>query len=376
MTTQGLLAAGALALACGGVAAQSTVVGPIKRLDDTGVAKCVVDGVYTRECADTGQDGEFGRDANARSSTDGRAGFRFTRVCSSGEDEGTGSCPVAPVVGTGHDDWACTRDRVTGLLWEIKQSDGSIRDQHELVSMANWGWGFTTVTELRAAMNGASVCGSTAWDAATLTEMLSLLDFGITGTVKIDVHFFPNTPTNHGYGVPYPRNEPDEGNYAGVNFIRGTGDGAYPGDGTYVRLVTRPQQFTGARYAISADGAQAVDRWTRLVWQRCPVGMHYAAGKCVGEPARLTWDAALAAANAQPGWRLPNIKELVSLASLDDGKLDGHAFLGLTSAALWSSTPFAGGIGSAWEATFDGYGTGWYPVGTDTINAAFLVRDR
>ena len=374
MAMQGFLVAGALALA-GGAAAAQDVVGPIKRLDDTGMAKCAVGGAYVRACTGTGQDGESGRDANARSSTDGRAGFRFTRICASGQAEGTGTCPVAPQVGTGPDQWACTRDDVTGLLWEIKQADGSIRDQDELISMANWGWGFTTVTELRTLMNGDAVCGSTAWDAATLTEMMSLLDFGIVGNVKIDTHFFPNTPTKYGYGVPYPRTEPDEGNYAGVNFIRATGDGAYPGDGTYVRLVTRPPQFAGERYVISADGERAVDRWTRLVWQRCPVGTNYASGRCIGEPARLGWDAALAAANAQPGWRLPNVKELVSLASLDDGKLDRHAFLGATSAVLWSSTPFAGGVGSAWEASFDSYGTGWYPVGTDTLNAVLLVRD-
>lgn len=214
------------------------------------------------------------------------------------------------------------------------------------------------------------------WDTATLTEMMSLLDLGITGTVKIDTHFFPNTPTNYGYAVPYPRNEPDEGNYAGVNFIRGTGDGAYPGDGTYVRLVTRPSQTAAARYAVSADQAHVTDRWTRLVWQRCPVGTTYARGKCAGEAAHLTWDQALAAANAQPGWRLPNVKELVSLNTLDDGELDGTAFLGVRSAVLWSSTPFAGGAGSAWQVTFDGYGTGWFPLATSTLGAAFLVRDR
>lgn len=137
MAMQGLLVAGALALA-GGAAAAANVVGPIKRLDDTGMAKCVVAGAFTRDCADTGQDGASGRDANARSSADGRAGFRFTRVCASGEDEGTGNCPVAPAVGTGPDQWACTRDQVTGLLWEIKQDDGSIRDQHMTISMQNW----------------------------------------------------------------------------------------------------------------------------------------------------------------------------------------------------------------------------------------------
>jgi len=374
-TLTAMCTAAAFALTAGGAAA-ADVVGPLKRLDDTGMAACVVDGAFARACAGTGQDGEYGRDARGHSSGNGRAGFSFVRVCGSGEEEGSGTCPAHPAVGTGPDQWACTRDLVTGLLWEIKQADGSLRDQDMLISMQNWGWGFPTVTELRTLMNGAAVCGSTRWDAPTLTELLSLVDYARAGQTKIDLHYFPNTPTRHGYGVPYPRQAPDEGNYVGVNFITGTGDGGYPGDGSSVRLVTRPGQTAAARYADGVDPADVVDRWTRLEWQRCPLGMAWTPAACTGTPAPLTWPEALAAANDHPGWRLPNVKELASLTTLDDGLLDAGAFVGNRTGAFWSSTPFVGDAAQAWHVEFaDGYAMSWYPLPAERRFIVLLVRD-
>ena len=371
------VAAVLVALATAASADAADVVGPIQRMDDTGMARCAVDGAFSSACAGTGQDGESGRDANAHERTDGRAGFRYVRVCGSGQDAGAGTCPAAPQVGTGPDDWACTRDVVTGLLWELKQQDGSIRDRFTLVSMANWGWGFATATELRTTLDAVAACGSTSWDTPTMTELLSLVDFGIATGTRIDQRFFPNTPVHYEYAVPYPRLTPDEGNYYGIAFGSGTRAGAYPGDGTYVRLVTRPSLAGGPRYAVGADPAVVSDRWTNLVWRRCRLGTNYVDGACVGDPKRMTWATALEAANGTPGWRLPNVKELASLTTLDDGQMDGTAFLGVRDGRFWSSTPDARGAGAAWRVQFDDYGAlTWGPAAVDDRAMVYLVRDR
>lgn len=72
-----------------------------------------------------GQDAHFGRDVLAAAGLllkagGGEAGFDFTRVCNSGELAGEDSCPADPVRGLGQNEWGCTLDNHTGLMWELK----------------------------------------------------------------------------------------------------------------------------------------------------------------------------------------------------------------------------------------------------------------
>ncbi len=107
------------------------------------------------------------------------------------------------------------------------------------------------------------------------------------------------------------------------------------------------------RFAV--NGSEVTDRQTGLVWARCSVGLSWNGTTCVGAFAFLTHEAALATAQAQTGWRLPNIKELVSLT--DDGcadpALDASVFPNGMNRYYWSSSPST--IGSAWAVSF-GYG--------------------
>jgi hypothetical protein len=87
---------------------------------------------------------------------------------------------------------------------------------------------------------------------------------------------------------------------------------------------------------VVSDGA-VQDRRTRLTWTRDanPFGR------------RLTWEAALAAVDtlnasspAEHPWRLPNIRELESLLTIDTHSPalpDSHPFVGVQD-AYWSST--------------------------------------
>ena len=106
------------------------------KLNDTGItnmqcyqAASAVLGTCTATAAtalNAAQDGMVGRDVTVADSSDGKLGFSFTKVCNSGELAGTGTCQTSPtglVLGNLADNWGCTQDNVTGLMWEIKTND-------------------------------------------------------------------------------------------------------------------------------------------------------------------------------------------------------------------------------------------------------------
>lgn len=160
-------------------------------LNDTGMAQCYDgSGLVVCSAANTGdsatyprQDGRFGRDAAARAGAQpktggGAAGFDFTRVCMSGQLAGQGTCPANPIQGTGANEWACTKDNVTNLIWSLESGYG------------NW---FYAITTYPAAMNVTSRCGSnTGWRAPTTRELLSIIHNGVPSPA-IDVSYFPAT---------------------------------------------------------------------------------------------------------------------------------------------------------------------------------------
>ena len=85
------------------------------------------------------------------------------------------------------------------------------------------------------------------------------------------------------------------------------------------------------------------DAKTNLEWQK-------------GHSGRMNWNAALAYAKGLGGdWRLPTVKELVSLI---DWSKKGPAsdFPGMNSDMYWSSSSYAGGSSLAWSVFFnDGF---------------------
>lgn len=161
------------------------------------------------------QDARYGRDAAAvqhalqkkGGSAGTRAGrpngFDFTKVSNTGailsEDAELGSDP---------DDWACTLDNTTGLMWEIKVAEPA--HLRYMGHTYTWHRGGRTAGELadggvchangRCDTDGylidvhkVGMCGHYDWRLPTPLELASIVDRGRNGPA-IDPVYFPNTP--------------------------------------------------------------------------------------------------------------------------------------------------------------------------------------
>lgn len=223
-------------------------------LPDTGQDIC-----YTDTAADTvpasnvasvasetgthpGQDCRFGRDAAAAGSAlpkigAGAKGFDYTKISNFGAELASTAAQ-----GGGANDWACTRDNITGLTWEVKTATamdlrylGHTYTWYDSNPATNGGNSGTTgvnscgatlpgslcnTEAYVAAVNAYAVCNYIDWRMPTIRELFTLVDEG-NSTVGVDPSHFPDmgTPSNFWTGSSYA-----EGNDLAwmVNFHSGT----------------------------------------------------------------------------------------------------------------------------------------------------------
>lgn len=105
------------------------------------------------------------------------------------------------------------------------------------------------------------------------------------------------------------------------------------------------------RFSFSSDGTEVKDAKTGLTWRRCSEGLTYQDNRCNGVALELSHEQALARAQSQPGWRLPDIKELISLvdwAAASEPAIDKLAFPGTPVGWFWASTPVLALPDHAW----------------------------
>ena len=120
--------------------------------------------------------------------------------------------------------------------------------------------------------------------------------------------------------------------------------------------------WADAPFTVSADGTEVTDGRTGLVWRRCAEGMTVTGGSCTGTASSFTHELALTrardqATNTGVAWRLPNVKELVSIVDRSKGgpAIDTVAFPATPATTgnwFWSSSPYVGDIGYAWSVNF------------------------
>ncbi|MBS0448268.1 MAG: DUF1566 domain-containing protein [Proteobacteria bacterium] len=357
------------------------------RLADTGVDFCSDGQSQVIACGSTGQDAESGLDVTRPGDANGRLGLRYTRLCNSGEPAGQGHCPAAPAAGNARDEWGCTRDEVTGLVWETKTSDGGRRDGTRGYTYYTPGYdpegqygGPHDATGYVHAVNALGLCGQHDWRLPTPAELLTIVDMGITTLPTVDPRFLPNTAANLYWadGTVFRNPFADELAW-GADFAFGSGaiSAQFRSDQRPVRLVHGAP--VAQRFRALPDDPQEVRDALGLVWRRCVEGMTFDGTTCTGTPLALGWTDALAhvqqeAAAAGIAWRLPNAKELGSLLDhTRPGHIDPRAFPGQPADAQWTSSPiptyllprcvfFPDGVTSICNAT--------------TMLAMRLVRDR
>ena len=107
-----------------------------------------------------------------------------------------------------------------------------------------------------------------------------------------------------------------------------------------------PLAVTAQPYMISSDGNEVADQKTGLIWLRCAEGMVYNGRTCTGTASTFTHETAVQyaanyASKAGIAWRLPNIKELASIAdkSRTNPAIDPAAFPATPASKFWSASP-------------------------------------
>ncbi|GGF82779.1 Lcl C-terminal domain-containing protein [Alteromonas lipolytica] len=179
---------------------------PVRVLNDTGMTQQATNSSLsaTQQNGWPGQDGQRGADALAASGQldkagRGEAGFDFTKLNANGDEEDVDA-----------DQFSCVRDNVTGLVWEVKTTDGGLQDLDHRYSWyaaednggaegtLNGTGTVCTLTNCNTAayieaINTAGLCGFYDWRLPDHQELMSLVHFGRSGLPRLDVHYFPNT---------------------------------------------------------------------------------------------------------------------------------------------------------------------------------------
>ena len=287
------------------------------RLNDTGINGAInSDGTRSTGCSSnlTGlQDCNIGRDADqdTNSSTDGHLGFNFTKLDSSGNELSASATS-----------WECVRDNVTGLVWEKSSTSVSFASP-------------PTIDD------GFEKCGLTKWRYPRLGELISILNYGRDSGAMVDTDYFSNLSDSSTYysSTAYS----DNSETYGLSFFNGSTSTFLPDSNDYNYLLVTdafnssylPDSWSESRYIISADGSEVSDIHTNLIWQRCVVGQVWDGSTCSGSADQLDLSNVLNAGDDE--WRLPNVKELSSLAALDGGKrLNSTVFPDHIEAYHWS----------------------------------------
>jgi hypothetical protein len=179
----------------------------------------------------------------------------YTKISNSGA-----VLPDTATLGSGANDWACTKDNKTGLIWEVKTDDGGLRDKDWYYtwykpSGDNGGnIGYTDVDTryyiincstkdncntdaFTNAVNAKGLCGKKDWRMPTIDELKGLLtiDRPTNELLSIDANYFPNTNYWYWSSSPYA----DDSRGAWVVYFYDGGYSSYAGkyNEVFVRLV-------------------------------------------------------------------------------------------------------------------------------------------
>ncbi len=171
------------------------------------------------------------------------AGFSFTKLDNN-------AVALADQSQTNH---VCVKDKITGLIWEVKQTTGTRSN----TTRYRWG-GLTAIGRNHASKEGtyyddwnvlinyandtdnanttdSALCGFTDWRVPDSEELRSIAHLGKSNPA-IDQNYFPNTKINDGYWSSSPIAN-NSHNAWRLNFNRGHDSGNIRSNYDYMRLV-------------------------------------------------------------------------------------------------------------------------------------------
>jgi hypothetical protein len=219
-------------------------------------------------------------------------------------------------------------DNNTGLMWQ-QQDDGATYNWYQASGESHWTLNRDSAINVCRDLNLPEDSPYDDWRLPTNKELLSIVNYFLPNTnpnPAIDTEYFPNTKSNSYWSVTHTT----PGSWY-VNFYNGHTDSWFDDTAYYVRCVRGAENIQG--FTNNNDGT-VTDNSTGLMWEQ-------------GEPGQKTWSDALYYCNNQTlanktDWRLPNIKELQSLASYVGGSpaIDTNYFPGAHSSYYWSSTTY------------------------------------
>lgn len=239
--------------------------------------------------------------------------------------------PEAYVV---HDDGTVTDD-LTGLMWQEAPQHGAY----------TWAEADSYCTSLTLATYGD-------WRLPTFIELVSILDYSQIRPA-ISPTAFPGTPW-----IDLWSSTPFAGDaFSAREVYFSTGDTGHDGVSATndVRCARGPagtasQAIPPTRYTIGSGIVHDIK--TGLTWQQSASAQTFAWADAKGYCANL-------GASAAVGWRLPTVKELLTIVDVTDATvptIDCAVFPDAPAGDLWSATPLAGSSSVAWAVSFyDGH---------------------
>ncbi|MCI5194522.1 MAG: DUF1566 domain-containing protein [Candidatus Electrothrix sp. AU1_5] len=164
------------------------------------------------------QDCSHGRDTTHNDDSDGHAGFSYTKLDSNGVPLANQNADYATTP------WACVRDNVTGLIWEVKTDDGGLHDKDDTYIWYNtdpatnggadgyanadndedicYGYNsgdsstFCNTEAYVNRVNAAGWCGASDWRMPTRKELEGIVAYD-RYSPTIDTDYFSNAVSSH-----------------------------------------------------------------------------------------------------------------------------------------------------------------------------------
>ncbi|MFH0782969.1 MAG: DUF1566 domain-containing protein [Pseudomonadota bacterium] len=251
--------------------------------------------------------------------------------------------------------WTMVRDNITGLIWENKTHDNNIKytwfgpDFSTNRGNAGKEGNGTDTKDFIDALNSTNFGGYNDWRLPTAKELQTIVNYN-RHSPSINDDYFPYTESSAYWSSTTGEESPNEA----VCVYFNTGlvyFGCNKNIAHYARAVRGKQSgafddlLIEERMVDNGDGT-VTDKKTGLIWQKQNDDIHH------------SWESALnycenlVLAN-ESDWRLPNVKELESIADLSKSKPAINPVFPKTFPSwYWSSTTVTLFPNRAWSVNF------------------------